>query len=225
MLSLLLTGNIHAQNINKGLKQITPELLKQYIDYLASDSMMGRNTPSPELDLAASNIAEEFAAMGIQKINGSYFQNIPLCVNNLDAENCLFRISKGPESIIFKLKTDYTPFEMTADTVVKSSLVFAGYGITAPEYNYDDYKNMDVKGKIVLVMKHEPGEKDSTSQFDGIKETKYSSLTTKLENAKQHGAVGLLVVTDPVNHLLLTPQGFPWPGLSKFLPQDNLSVN
>jgi len=113
---------------------------------------------------------------------------------------------------------------MTADTSVKSSLVFAGYGITAPEYGYDDYKGIDVRGKIVLVMKHEPGEKDAISRFEGVKETKHSFLDTKVENAIRHGATGLLMVTDPLNHMLLSPQGYPWPGLSKFLPQDNLPV-
>jgi len=206
-LSLFFVGSIYSQNKDKGFSQITPELLKQHIDFLASDSLMGRDTPSPGLEIAADYIVKEFASMGIEKVNGSYFQNIPLHTKNLDTGNCLFVMSKGQESKSFKLKTEYTPFEMTADTSVKSSLVFAGYGITAPEYDYDDYKDIDVRGKIVLIMKHEPGEKDSTSRFKGVKDTKYSLLTTKLENAKEHGAIGLLVVTDPVNHLLMTPQG------------------
>jgi hypothetical protein len=223
-LSLLTAGNIFSQNPKKGLKQITPELLKQHINYLASDSLKGRNTPSPGLDLAADYIAEQFASMGIQKVNGSWFQNMPLITKNLDIDKCLFRLTKGEESKTFSLKTDYIPFEMTADTMVKSSVVFAGYGITAPEFNYDDYKGLDVRGKIVLVMKHEPGEKDTTSLFNGKTDTKHSFVNTKVENAMKHGAIGLLLVTDPLNHMMLTPQGYPWPGLSKFLPQDNLPV-
>ena len=224
-LCFLLVGNIYSQKkIEQGLKQITPELLKLYIDYLASDSMKGRNTPSRELDLAADYIAKEFASMGVQKVNGSYFQNIPLCSKNLDVANSFLKISSEQDTKSFNLKTDFTPFENTADAMVKSSIVFAGYGITAPEFNYDDYKDIDVKGKIVLVMKHEPGEKDSKSLFDGDKDTKYSLLQNKLENAVQHGAIGILLVTDPLNHIMLTPQGYPWPGLSKFMPQDNLPV-
>jgi hypothetical protein len=222
---LLFAGNISSQNLKKGLKQITPELLEQHINYLASDSLKGRNTPSAGLDQAADYIAAQFTSMGIQKVNGSWFQNMPLITKNLDIEKCLFKFSKGEESKTFSLKTDYIPFEMTADTMVRSSLVFAGYGITAPEYNYDDYKGLDVRGKIVLVMKHEPGEKDSTSLFNGKIDTKHSLVNTKVENAIKHGAIGLLVVTDPLNHMLLTPQGYPWPGLSKFLPQDNLPVD
>jgi len=224
-LCLLLTGNIYSQKkVEQGLNKITPELLKQYIDYLASDSMKGRNTPSRELNLAADYIAQEFASMGVQKVNGSYFQNIPFCTKNLDVNLSFLKISLGENSKSFKLKTEFTPFEMTADASVKSAIVFAGYGITAPEYSYDDYKDIDVEGKIVLVMKHEPGEKDSKSPFDGERDTKYSFVSNKLENAKKHGAIGLLMVTDPLNHIMLTPQGYPWPSLSKFMPQDNLPV-
>ena len=113
---------------------------------------------------------------------------------------------------------------MTLNGSAKAEIVFAGYGITAPEYNYDDYNGLDVKGKIVLVLRHEPGENDTTSIFGGKNESKYSFLSTKLENAKKHGASGLLLVTDPLNHIMLKPQGYPWPSLSKLLPQDNLPI-
>jgi len=77
---LMLTGNaISQKNPVQGLEQITPELLKKYIYYLASDSMKGRNTPSKELDLAADYISKELASMGVQPVNGTYFQNIPFC--------------------------------------------------------------------------------------------------------------------------------------------------
>ena len=222
---LLVAGNAYPQkNIEKGLAQITPELVKKYVYFLASDSMKGRNTPSAELDKAADYLAKEFAAMGIKPVNGTYFQHIPLCSRNLDVNNCTLKIRLGGNSREFSLKTDYIPFETTGSGKVTAGIVFAGYGITAPEYNYDDYKGLDVKDKIVLVLKHEPGEKDPKSPFDGEKDTKYSALKTKLDIAKQHGAVGVMVVTDPLNHLMLTPQGYPWPSLSKFLPQDNLPI-
>jgi hypothetical protein len=222
---LLVAVNVYPQkNIEKGLAQITPELVKKYVYFLASDSMKGRNTPSPELDKAADYLARELASMGIKPLNGTYFQNIPLCSRNLDVNNCALKIKLGDKSKEFVLKTDYTPFEETASQNVTAGIVFAGYGITAPEYNYDDYKAIDVKGKIVLVLKHEPGEKDPKSPFDGEKDTKYSALKNKLDNARQHGAIGVMVVTDPLNHIMLTPQGFPWASLSKFLPQDNLPI-
>lgn len=222
-LTCFFTSNLLSQrNIDKGSKQITTELLKKYIDRLADDSMMGRNTPSPELDKAANFIAAEFESMGIQKVNGSYFQPIPFCSKNLDIKNTYFKISSNDGIREFALKTEFTPFENTANTSIVASIVFAGYGITAPEYNYDDYKDIDVTGKVVLILKHEPGENDPNSTFAGEKSTIYSMQSTKLSNARNHGAIGVLLVTDPLNHLSLTPQGYPWPGLSKFLPQDNL---
>jgi hypothetical protein len=68
--------------------------------------------------------------------------------------------------------------------------VFAGYGITAPGYDYDDYAGIDVHDKIVLVMTNEPGEMDSTSKFDGSVNTPYAELRTKAINAREHGALG-----------------------------------
>lgn len=220
----LCVGNTFSQKPDKGLQQITPSILKQYIDYLASDSLMGRNTPSPELDIAADFIAAQFESFGIKKVNGSYFQEIPFCSKNLDNNSCHFTISKDDDLKSFNLKTDYIPFKITGDTAVIGNIVFAGYGITAPEYNYDDYKEIDAKGKIVLVFKEEPGEEDKNSPFNGIQITKHSYLETKVQNAIEHGAVGLLLVNGPLTHIWLKPQGYPWPSLSKFLPQDNLPI-
>lgn len=219
-----LKKKVSARKVPRELEQITPELMARHIGFLASDSMKGRNTPSPELDQAAEYIAAEFSSLGIGPVGGVRFQEVPLHTKSLDQQGCLFTMTRDGETRDFKLRTDYTPFDLTADTLVQAPLVFAGYGITAPEYGYDDYRDLDVKGEIVLVMKHEPGEKDSLSRFDGVKETRHSLMATKMENARNHGAAGLLLVTDPLNHLLLTPQGYPWPGLSKFLPSDNIPV-
>ena len=215
---------VTAPKVSPEVLPVSHELMARHIGFLASDSMKGRNTPSPELDQAAAYLAAEMDSLGIGTAGGTRFQEIPFQTKGLDQQRCLFSVTRGGQTKTFSLRTDYTPFDLTADTLVDASLVFAGYGITAPEYNYDDYRDLDVSGKIVLIMKHEPGEKDSLSVFGGLKETCHSLLVTKMENARRHGAVGLLLVTDPLNHMLLTPQGYPWPGLSKFLPSDNLPV-
>ena len=100
-----------------------------------------------------------------------------------------------------------------------------GYGITAKEYNYDDYKDIDVNGKIVLIMKHEPGEKDSNSRFLGDQESQFSFPTYKVENAINHGAVAVLFVTDPLNHPHLTPQGYAWSSLSTSVLKEKLEMD
>ena len=203
--------------VNKALQSITSAQIKEYIDYLASDEMKGRATPSVELDKAAQYIADKFAAFGIQKINNTYFQEVPFCAPDLVKEKCSFTITRNGQTKEFTLKNQYNPLFNTASGSLNAAVVFVGYGITAPEYNYDDYKNIDVKGKIVLVMKHEPGENDKNSIFDGVRNTKYASIETKIENAVAHGAAGLLLVTDPLNHYSLHPQGYNWKSLSSFV--------
>jgi hypothetical protein len=79
-------------------------------------------------------------------------------------------------------------------------VVFAGYGITAPEYGYDDYAGLDVEGKVVFVLRHEPNEDDPESVFDGAEHSRHAYFTTKAENAAAHGAVGMILVTDPLHH-------------------------
>ena len=79
-------------------------------------------------------------------------------------------------------------------------MVFAGYGITAPGYQYDDYAGLDAHDAIVLVLTQEPGEMDSTSRFDGNVNTPYADVRTKAINAREHGALGMLVVNGPKYH-------------------------
>ena len=79
-------------------------------------------------------------------------------------------------------------------------MVFAGYGITAPELGYDDYAGIDVTGKVVLIFAHEPQENDEHSVFNGKGNTRYANATYKALNAQRHGAIGILSMTDPNNH-------------------------
>lgn len=214
-----------AQKINPdpGLQSITSQKLQSHINYLASDALLGRNTPSTGLDSAAAYISAEFKKFGIQPVQGTYFNSLHLVVRSLGTDNSL-DVSKNGISQSLKIKTDFVPFEVSADGDATGNIVFAGYGITAPEYHYDDYSGIDVKGKIVLALRHEPGEDDTASIFDGSKSTKYAFTETKMENAIAHGAVGLILVTDPLNHQMLTPRGFPWPSLSRLLPEDALPM-
>ena len=79
----------------------------------------------------------------------------------------------------------------------RGGLVFAGFGITAPEYGYDDYAGLDVKGKVVLVFDHEPQENDLAFIFNGTGNTRYATTRVKAMNAQQHGAVGVLILAEP----------------------------
>ncbi len=226
VVSILLLGCGHTGEtyLSAGLRAIDAGDLTPRMMYLASDSLKGRNTPSPELDSAAAYIARTFARDGLQGIGGSYLQRFNISLVSLAEPNTLSLFRRGSETR-FELKADFTPFEMTASRIVRAPLVFAGYGITAPEYGYDDYAGVDAKGKVVLVLRHEPGEEDSSSVFLGTAATDYSNVARKVTIAREHGAVALLVITDPLNHSSLAPRGFPWPSLSMTIPRDALPVS
>ena len=81
---------------------------------------------------------------------------------------------------------------------ISAPVVFAGYGITAPEYGYDDYANIDVTGKIVLVFDHEPQEDDARSIFNGTGHTIHAGRAVKVANARRHGAVAVLIASEPL---------------------------
>ncbi|MBI1983937.1 MAG: M28 family peptidase, partial [Acidobacteria bacterium] len=98
------------------------------------------------------------------------------------------------------LKKDYVPFSFSAHGTFEGPLVFMGYGITAPDLNYDDYKGIDAKGKVVVVLRHEPQEDDEQSVFSGKQLTTHATFISKAINAKNHGAAGLVLVNDVGNH-------------------------
>ncbi len=206
-----------------GITEITPELAHRYVFTLAADSMLGRDTPSHELDVAATFIADEFRAAGLQPVKGSYLHDVGLGVVSLGDDNRL-GITRDGSTQEYTIKSQFTPFDMTGNSEATGEIVFAGYGITAPEYEYDDYADIDVRGKIVFVLRHEPGEQDANSTFKGTEATEYSNVPEKVQIAIDHGAIAVLVATDPLNHGLLTPRGFPWPSLSKIIPNDALPV-
>jgi hypothetical protein len=211
-------------DIDRAAGAITRQGVRTEIDYIASDALQGRNTPSPGLDTAAEYIVRTFVRAGLRPVAGSYFQTFKLHTVSLGDSN-LLEVTTAAGTASLTLGDDFIPFEITADRAVDAELVFAGYGITAPEYHYDDYAGIDVRGKIVFVLRHEPGEEDAGSVFEGKKATKYSSVLSKMRQAREHGAVGMLVATDPLNHTSLVPRGFPWPSLSKFIPRDLLPTS
>jgi len=207
---------------DNAVKSITSEELLEHISFLASDEMQGRDTPSPELDECAKYIANEFKSYRLKPAseNGTFYQKYYVEKNKLDLTETeegipnKFAIIRDEEKEEFKIKTEFVPHFMTSDGEITSTIVFAGYGITAPEYNYDDYKDIDVQGKIVLIMTHEPQEDDTTSIFKGIEATDYSKEMMKYQNAVDHGAAGLILVKSPADIGRRPPQ--IWPSLMKF---------
>ncbi len=203
----------------QGLDAIIADEMLSHVKFLASDEMMGRDTPSPELDSCAVYIVNYFSSLGLQPVATAdkNFHHFSLLKTRLAGEQKLTLTVNGLEKP-YEIKTDFVPLYLAANREVKAPVVFAGYGITAPEYNYDDYQSIDVKEKIVLVFSSEPQEKDSTSIFNGIKETDHSKLNDKVLNAIDHGAIGFIFVTNPSHRFRRPPN--PWPSLMKTAPEE-----
>ena len=204
---------------SRSLEAISPEAAKYLISFLAADSMNGRNTPSPELDRSADFLAKQLQAIGMQPVNGSYFQQVRMNRIYLGDTNYVTLKTQSVEKQL-EIKKEFMPFEITAQGQAQGEVVFVGYGISAPERNYDDYAGIDVTGKIVLALKGGPNDQNVDSPFAPQKRSPAIKLSDKVRVAMEHGAVGFMLVTNPLRSGLLKPAGFPWPNLFKGFPAD-----
>jgi hypothetical protein len=176
--------------------------LWRHVSYLASDSLAGRETGRPGVRKAERYIAREFKRVGLSPLPGreDYWVDFTLYRSGYAADGTSLAIDLGGRSKHGRAGIDFRPFPFSDEGVVEAPVVFVGYGITAPEHAYDDYGGIDVAGKIVLMLRHEPGEADPDSSFDGAASSRHARFTTKAGNAREHGAVGMLLVTDPLHH-------------------------
>jgi aminopeptidase YwaD len=175
----------------------TAQQFLEPIKYLSSDALQGRGNGTPELDEAAEYIADHFRADGLKPAgdDGGYLQHFQVTVGaRLGTGNSLAADASGANQALV-LNQDYIPLSFSDDGRFSAAVVFAGYGITEPEHHYDDYQGVDAKGKFVLVLRHEPQESKPQMWL-----TTHSGLADKVINARNHGAVGMLLVNDTANH-------------------------
>lgn len=170
-----------------------------YVRYLASDELKGRGDGTPELDEAADYITTQFHALGLRPKgeDGTYFQTFPITTGAEFGPSNDIRIDGRK----LQIKEDFVPVPFSTTGTFEGPVVFVGYGITAPEYHYDDYAGIDVDGKAVVVFRHEPQELDPKSVFNGTNFTTHAAFISKAINAKQHGAKAIIFITDPNNHV------------------------
>jgi len=179
---------------------ITAAKLRADLMFLGGDSFRGRLTNTPENNLALEWVASRFEAFGLKGAGagGSYFQPYNLITATLGERNEL-EIASGGNAVRFSVGSDFYPHRHSVSGSVTAPVVFAGYGINAPSLGYNDLDG-DFRGKILLVLDHEPGEADSTSPFDGLVTSEYSNQLKKTLAAQEKGAVGVLFVSDVHAH-------------------------
>jgi aminopeptidase YwaD len=167
--------------------------LRTHARYLASTELTGRAVDTPGIKLARDYIAKEFARYGLAPggDNGTYFQAFDVATGVALKQPTRLALGDAPLDV----QTDWIPLGLSASGKAEGELVFAGYGITAKDYGYDDYAGLDVKGRVVLVLRYEPPPLDEKSPFQ--KPPRYSThaaLRAKANNARDHGAIGMILV-------------------------------
>jgi len=186
---------------------VQPDQYFAHVKYLASPQLKGRATGSPEIEKAAAYIAEQFHSFGLQPLAGKSAadaKNFELAFPaelgaKLGRDNSFsYRDGKPKETL--REGQDFVPFTFSTNGKFHGQVVFAGYGITAKEHNYDDYAGIEVKDKLVLILRHEPQENNPKSVFGGKRLTSHATFIDKMMNAKNHGARGVIMVNDTPAH-------------------------
>ncbi|MGE0863938.1 MAG: M28 family peptidase [Vicinamibacterales bacterium] len=175
--------------------------LKADLFFLAGDGFKGRLVGTPENALAADYIRSRFERAGLKPgaPNGTFVQPTQLMVASLGTGSALTVALPGGAALELKPEQDFYPQRFSASGSVTAPVVYAGFGIHAPALDYDDYGDR-LKGRIALILEHEPGERDPKSPFDGVVTAEVAVAIKKAMAAQANGAVGVLFVTDVHNH-------------------------
>jgi Zn-dependent M28 family amino/carboxypeptidase len=181
-----------------GLAAFNADSLKKYIAVLASDDFMGRMPFTEGETKTVAYLQEQFKQMGLEPGNGdSYIQEVPMA-NILATAAPSMQVKSAKGTFNLKAFDDYIIWTDKTDSSISlknADLVFAGYGVVAPEYNWNDYAGLDVKGKVVMVMVNDPGFwVGDTTLFKGKAMTYYGRWTYKFEEAARQGAKGCLII-------------------------------
>jgi len=199
-----------ADPVSVGEEAMTEVDYRRHIETLASDEFGGRAPGSPGEELTVKYLVDWFTQLGLEPGNGdSYTQDVPLASVELTNKPDLVISGGAGEDLVLAFSTDQvvgTRHQVSEVAVEGSELVFVGYGVNAPEYNWNDYAGVDVKGKTVVILINDPGfvTKDE-SLFKGNAMTYYGRWTYKYDGASRQGAVGAIIVHDT------EPAAYGWP--------------
>ena len=206
LLSFPVAGALSQQTrspASRAAAAVDSNTLRAHLDFLADDALEGRRPGTRGAELAARYIAAQFQRLGLEPAgdSGTFYHRVPIIT--LTPAPTLEVLGPSPAELAYR--NDYVLWSMRNDSVTgaKGEAVFVGYGIVAPEHNWNDYAGIDVKNKIVVTLVNDPGLRDSTI-FRGPILTYYGRWTYKIEEARRQGAAGILMVH--------TPEGatYPW---------------
>ena len=173
------------------------EKIRAHVKYLASDELEGRGTGQKGGDLAADYIAAQFKSFGLKPAgeNGTYFQQVPMVGMKTLPGSTFALVPNTGAPLDLKALDDYvtTNERQTESADIDAPIVFVGYGISAPEYQWDDYKGYDLKGKVALLFVNEPIS-DDPKFFKGKALTYYGRWTYKFEETARRGAIATLII-------------------------------
>src|ERR1700736_5248782 len=206
---ILLIGGLLAQNSSRPIsvhfspaaiaafQKIDAERIRAHVRFLSHDLLEGRGTGQRGGDIAAEYIATQFAEYGLKPAGdgGTYMQRVALVgITTLPETRFVLELMPRAEITLQPLD-EYVAYDQTQQvrSDVEAKIVYVGYGIEAPEYNWDDYKGVDVRGKVLLMLVNEPPS-DDPKFFKGKALTYYGRWTYKYEEAARKGAVGVILI-------------------------------
>ncbi len=190
---LLLGSPLPAQDLEPALSAIRPQAIRAHMRFLADDLLEGRKTATRGYDIAARYVAARFEELGLEPAGaaGSWFQPVPMLqMTTLGGESSLTLLRDGRE-VELELGPDFIVRAAQEETALSAPVVFAGFGVTAPELGYDDYEGLDVRGKIVAILVGSP------ATFPSDQRAYYSDRFVQARNAADRGAVGMLGIYTP----------------------------
>ena len=193
--------------IHDAMQTIKVEDIKEHVKTLGSDAFLGRKPFTRGEDSALKYLEQEFRETGLQPVKGSYYQDVPMVEVAVDPDDQM-RFNTPGASVNLKYRDEFVAFSRRLTDRIqleRSELVFAGYGIVAPEYDWNDYEHIDVEGKTVVVLVNDPGYGTEREDFfTGNAMTYYGRWTYKYEEAARQGAEGIIIVHET------GPAGYPW---------------